>query len=196
MQGTWALTLRSLRQDSRLLRFHWLRFGVAAGLILAVHDSSSWSKVAEAPGRDLLESLGWANFWAVTIAGVLLFAPTITEEKEDQTLGQLRMTGIGPASLLLGKALPKLVQLLLVLIVQLPLVWLTLTLGGVDWPKKFVRRRFVSDMTVPRALKRRGTPRCLVRAALSSPSQKSPAGRKAGFMQKCSSFRELHALLS
>ncbi len=134
MHGTWALTLRSLRQDSRLLRFHLLRLAVVSALaciVLAAWDSVQYS---EAPGRDLLEALGWANFWAVTIAGVLLFAPTITEEKEDQTLGLLRMTGMGPASLLLGKALPKLVQLLLILIVQLPLVWLTLTLGGVDWP--------------------------------------------------------------
>ncbi len=133
MPGTWALTLRSLRQDSRLLRFHLLRFAIAVAVVLGILAASESARVAEAPGRDLLEALGWANFWAVTIAGVLLFAPTITEEKEDQTLGLLRMTGIGPASLLLGKALPKLVQLLLVLIVQLPLVWLTRTLGGVDW---------------------------------------------------------------
>ncbi len=133
MPGTWALTLRSLRQDSRLLRFHLLRFAIAVAVVLGILAASESARVAEAPGRDLLEALGWANFWAVTIAGVLLFAPTITEEKEDQTLGLLRMTGIGPASLLLGKALPKLVQLLLVLIVQLPVVWLTRTLGGVDW---------------------------------------------------------------
>lgn len=133
MQGTWALTLRSLRQDSRLLRFHLLRLGVASGLVLAVYLMWGWAPSSTAPGRDLLEALGWANFWAVSVAGVLLFAPTIAEEKEDQTLGLLRMTGIGPTSLLLGKALPKLLQLLLVLIVQLPLVWLTLTLGGVDW---------------------------------------------------------------
>lgn len=134
MQGTWALTLRSLRQDSRLLRFHLLRLAVASALVLAVLTVWDSAEYSEAPGRFLLEILGWANFWSVTIAGVLLFVPTITEEKEDQTLGLLRMTGIGPASLLLGKALPKLAQLLLVLIVQLPLVWLTLTLGGVDWP--------------------------------------------------------------
>ncbi len=116
------------------MRFHLLRLAIAVGIVLALWASCESMNYREAPGRDLLETLGWANFWAVTIAGVLLFAPTITEEKEDQTLGLLRMTGIGPASLLLGKALPQLVQLLLILIVQLPLVWLTLTLGGVDWP--------------------------------------------------------------
>ncbi len=133
MHGTWALTLRSLRQDSRLLRFHLLRLVVAVGVGVALVAACESMGFQEAPGRELLEALGWTNFWAVTIAGVLLFAPTITEEKEDQTLGLLRMTGIGPSSLLLGKALPKLGQLLLVLIVQLPLVWLTRTLGGVDW---------------------------------------------------------------
>ena len=99
MQGTWALTLRSLRQDSRLLRLHLLRFGVASAIALAVHELGTLSPNCQAPGRDLLEALAWANFWAVTIAGVLLFAPTITEENEDQTLGLLRMTGIGPASI-------------------------------------------------------------------------------------------------
>ena len=133
MQGTWALTLRTLRQDSRQLRFLVLRFGVAFLLVLAVWGMGSRSQYLEAPGRELLSILAVANFFAVSCVGVLLFAPSITEEKEEQTLGLLRMTGIGPAALILGKTIPRLIQLGLVLIVQLPLVWLTPTLGGVDW---------------------------------------------------------------
>ena len=134
MQGTWALTIRSLRQDSRLLRYHVLRFAVAALLAFAVFVMWESGIRGESPGRDLLSALAYMNLFAVTIVGGLLFAPTITEEKEEQTLGLLRMTRIGPSSLLLGKALPKLALIVLVLIVQLPLVFLTRTLGGVDWP--------------------------------------------------------------
>jgi len=134
MQGTWALTIRSLRQDSRLLRYHLLRFAVAALLAFAVFVMWESGIRGESPGRDLLSALAYMNLFAVTIVGGLLFAPTITEEKEEQTLGLLRMTRIGPSSLLLGKALPKLALIVLVLIVQLPLVFLTRTLGGVDWP--------------------------------------------------------------
>ncbi len=134
MQGTWALTLRTLRQDSRQLRFHLLRLGVAFLLLLAVWGMQSSSQYLDAPGRELLSGLAAVSFFFITVVGVLLFAPSITEEKAEQTLGLLRMTGIGPASLVLGKTIPRLIQFGLVLIIQLPLVWLTPTLGGVDWP--------------------------------------------------------------
>ena len=134
MQGTWALTIRSLRQDNRLLRYHLLRFAVAGLLAFMVLVMWESGLRGESPGRDMLYALAFANLFAVTIVGGLLFAPTITEEKEEQTLGLLRMTRIGPSALLLGKSIPKLVLISLILIIQLPLVFLTRTLGGVDWP--------------------------------------------------------------
>ncbi len=134
MQGTWALTVRSLRQDSRLTRYHLLWFAVAGLLVMSVYFLSESDLRGESPGRDLLSAMAFTNLFGVSIVGVFLFAPTITEEKEEQTLGLLRMTRIGPSALLLGKTLPKLVLISLVLIVQLPLVFLTRTLGGVDWP--------------------------------------------------------------
>ncbi len=134
MQGTWALTIRSLRQDNRLLRYHLLRFAVAGLLAIMVLVMWESGLRGESPGRDMLYALAFANLFAVTIVGGLLFAPTITEEKEEQTLGLLRMTRIGPSALLLGKSIPKLVSISLILIIQLPLVFLTRTLGGVDWP--------------------------------------------------------------
>lgn len=134
MQGTWALTVRSLRQDNRLMRYHLLRFAVAGLLAIMVLIMWEAGLRGESPGRDLLSMLAYANFFAVTIVGGFLFAPTITEEKEEQTLGLLRMTHIGPSALVLGKSIPKLMLISLILIVQMPLLFLTRTLGGVDWP--------------------------------------------------------------
>lgn len=134
MQGTWALTVRSLRQDNRLMRYHLLRFAVAGLLALMVLFIWEAGLRGESPGRDLLSILAYANLFAVTLVGGFLFAPTITEEKEDQTLGLLRMTHIGPSALVQGKSFPKLMLISLILIVQMPLLFLTRTLGGVDWP--------------------------------------------------------------
>lgn len=134
MQGTWALTVRSLRQDNRLMRYHLLRFAVAGLLAFIVLMMWLSGLRGESPGHDLLSMLAYSNLFAVTIVGGFLFAPTITEEKEEQTLGLLRMTQIGPSALILGKSIPKLVLISLILIVQMPLLFLTRTLGGVDWP--------------------------------------------------------------
>lgn len=132
MHGLWALTLRSLRSDSRLIRFHWLRVGVAAFSFFALISLNS-SLSETAPGRILLLAMLGMNLYFVTWGGALLFAPVIAEEKEAGTLGLLRMTGIGPAALILGCFLPKLIQIGLILVVQFPMFCLTVTLGGVDW---------------------------------------------------------------
>lgn len=132
MHGLWALTLRSLRSDSRLIRFHGLRVGVAAFSFFALISLNS-SLSETAPGRILLLAMLGMNLYFVTWGGALLFAPVIAEEKEASTLGLLRMTGIGPAALILGSFLPKLIQVGLILVVQFPMFCLTVTLGGVDW---------------------------------------------------------------
>ena len=132
MHGLWALTLRSLRSDSRLIRFHGLRVGVAAFSFFALISLNS-SLSETAPGRVLLLAMLGMNLYFVTWGGALIFAPVIAEEKEAGTLGLLRMTGIGPAALILGSFLPKLIQIGLILVVQFPMFCLTVTLGGVDW---------------------------------------------------------------
>ena len=80
----------------------------------------------------MIGALGFA-----TLAGPLMFATCITEEKEEQTLGLLRMANVGPLSLLLGKLAPRLASALLILIVQFPFTLLAITLGGVGWSQVF-----------------------------------------------------------
>jgi len=45
----------------------------------------------------------YLNFCFITLGGVGYFATAITEEKEELTLGLLKMADIGPLTLLLGK---------------------------------------------------------------------------------------------
>jgi ABC-type transport system involved in multi-copper enzyme maturation permease subunit len=62
---------------------------------------------------------------------VSFFATAITEEKELDTLGLLKMAGIDPLGILLGKSTSRLLGTILLLLVQLPFTLLAITLGGV-----------------------------------------------------------------
>jgi ABC-type transport system involved in multi-copper enzyme maturation permease subunit len=72
------------------------------------------------------------NFFAITVFGLATFASAITEEKEDDTLGLLRMTRLNPLAILLGKSTARLLEGLLLLAVQVPFTMLCITLGGVS----------------------------------------------------------------
>ena len=54
----------------------------------------------------------------------------MAEEKEEQTLGLLRMTGLSPLSILLGKSTSRLCGALLLLAAQFPFTIFAVTLGG------------------------------------------------------------------
>jgi hypothetical protein len=73
----------------------------------------------------------------ITVGGVSVFATPITEEKEEATLGLLRMAGINPLGLLLGKSSTRLFAAALILAIQIPFTLLAITLGGVLWPQIF-----------------------------------------------------------
>lgn len=130
MQKTLALLHRSLRTDVRLLRTHLFRGGLIAVVLLLLWNAheSTW---ASSPGLEFFSWLQYWNFWFITFAGATFFATPITEEKEELTLGLLRIAGIGPVSLLLGKWLPRVVGAVLLLSVQFPFTLLAITLGGI-----------------------------------------------------------------
>jgi ABC-type transport system involved in cytochrome c biogenesis permease component len=68
----------------------------------------------------------------VTLAGVSYFATAITEEKEEGTLGLLRMTDLNPIAILLGKSTSRLSAALLMLAATFPFTLLAVTLGGIS----------------------------------------------------------------
>lgn len=130
LHKTFALLHRSLRTDVRLLRTHFFRAGLLALVLFWLFEERG-SLMSGSPGLQLFSFLVYCNFWFITLAGGLYFSTSITEEKEEQTLGLLRLAGISPATLLLGKWLPRIIGGLLLIAIQVPFTLLSITLGGV-----------------------------------------------------------------
>ncbi len=133
MNKTLALLVRALRTESRDIKSHLFRFGLAGVVVLIL--LMGWLSLdnQSAPGSTLFKTMTWANWVFVTLAGGTIFAIAISEETEQQTLGLLRMANIGPLSLLLGKWLPRMLTAMVLISIQFPFTWLTVTLGGVSW---------------------------------------------------------------
>jgi hypothetical protein len=127
-----ALFARSLREQSRTKFTPLARGGIALLLLIFIALSEHQFTKFSAPGQYVLMILAKVNFFAITIFGLSTFASAITEEKEDDTLGLLRMTRLNPLSILLGKSTARLFEGFLLLAVQLPFTMLCITLGGIS----------------------------------------------------------------
>lgn len=84
-----------------------------------------------ASGLDLIRNVMNCCYWCLTLLGVTYFSVAITEEKEEETLPLLRMTGIRNITLLIGKSVPRLAVVLLLILIAAPFLMLAVTLGGV-----------------------------------------------------------------
>ena len=130
---TVALMLRAWRVDARDLKAHLLRVlapaTVLCSLVVIHFDRNSWG----APGATLFSWITTLNYVVTTLAGVTLFATTISEECEGRTLGLLRLADISPLAILIGKWIPRLTNVAWLVILQFPFVLLAVTLGGVLW---------------------------------------------------------------
>jgi ABC-type transport system involved in multi-copper enzyme maturation permease subunit len=128
-----ALFERALRLETRSLLMCLARVGLLVIILLVLFPVQTMARVGMygAPGLRFLEPMVWINLICITLAGLSYFASAITEEKEEMTLGLLRMTDLNPVAILLGKSTSRLVGALLLLLVQVPFVLLAVTLGGV-----------------------------------------------------------------
>jgi hypothetical protein len=126
-----ALFVRSVRVESRHWTTYWARAGLGAVLLLVVWSVSGngWTG---APGLTFFKGVVWFELIAITIFGLSYFASPISEEKEEQTLGLLRMAGLSPLVLLLGKSASRLLGALLLVAGQIPFTIFAVTLGGVS----------------------------------------------------------------
>ena len=131
LSGSLALFDRALKTEASGLRGHLLRLGFAGFIEIALLIAAATSLSLGAPGLAFFENICWLNVLFISLAGVSLFATAVTEEKEEGTLGLLRMANVGRAALMLGKSTSRLVAALLLLGVQMPFVLLAITLGGV-----------------------------------------------------------------
>ena len=133
MNKTLALLVRALRTESRDIKSHLFRLGLAVFFVLILWLGQSSIRFESAPGRLIFKWMTVANWVFITLAGGTFFAIAISEETEQQTLGLLRMANVGPLSLLLGKWLPRMLTAIVLISIQFPFTWLTVTLGGVSW---------------------------------------------------------------
>jgi len=130
--GVAPFVVRSLRLESRQFKpylFRILLLLFMGGALILVHAGQSR---LGAPGLSLFKPIVWMSLLAVCVAGPFFFASVITEEKEGMTLGFLKIAGLSPFSILLGKSSCQLTSAVTLLLAQVPFVMLAVTLGGVS----------------------------------------------------------------
>src|SRR5262245_16371790 len=128
-RGISALLERSLRIDARSWQTHVARLGLMLGIYLSLSFAYATSGMFGAPGLRFFEANVFLNVIFLTLLGVGFFSTAITEEKEEDTLGLMLMAGISPLGLLIGKLGGRLVQALLLILVQYPFTLLAITMG-------------------------------------------------------------------
>lgn len=111
---------------------HLLRAGLCAFVLLNLF-SFSYTTVAGAAGRNLFQWIASTTAIFATICVPLLFASTVTEEKEAQTMALLRIANVNALTIISGKAIPRLTELLLILLALFPFTLLAITLGGLTY---------------------------------------------------------------
>lgn len=128
---TSAFLTRSIRQESRLLSHHMVRGAMVAMMLFLLFLQVMETARFGAAGLTLISNVIQCCYWCLTLLGVMYFAVAITEEKEEETLPLLRMTGVRDVTLLLGKSLPRLAVVILLILIAVPFLMLAVTLGGV-----------------------------------------------------------------
>lgn len=138
-----ALFIRSLREDSRLKFTYFSRAGLVTVILFflfMIQSSFGWSN---APGLHFFQTVVMIDLAFVLLAAVSYFSSAISEEKEEMTLGLLRMTNLNPLSILLGKSTSRLCNAALLFAAQLPFTLLAITLGGIS-----LRQIFAAYLTI------------------------------------------------
>jgi len=130
-----ALFTRSFRVDARSTMPHVLRLLFACAILFELIWTHEMELMFGAPGLTVFLWISWLNFGVISLAGIGYFSSAISEEKEEDSLGLLKMAGVGPVALLLGKSTTRLISVLLLLAVEFPFVLLSITLGGVTMPQ-------------------------------------------------------------
>lgn len=127
-----ALFTRSLRELLRSKMSYWVLVAMVGVIFIFLLGAQSDATNSTAPGLGFLLNSLFVELTFVTLAAVSYFATAITEEKEEGTLGLLRMTNLDPLAILLGKSTSRLAAALLLLTATIPFTLLAITLGGVS----------------------------------------------------------------
>lgn len=130
LHGVWQLAKQSLTLDARRVGMHAVRFGLLAVLYAAV-VVSRWNVTVSAGGLWLFHAQLLITAFYMSVNAIYGFSQTIAEDKEDGSLGLMRMAGVSGLAILLGKTLSRLFDASLLLALQVPFTLVAITLGGV-----------------------------------------------------------------
>lgn len=131
LNGIFLLFHQTLRRDAREMRKHVVMGIVVSITCLNLLYAHLFSTFMSVPGLRLFQLTTWMNVVLIGLCGIGTFATAITEEKEENMLGLLRLAGINVVSLLLGKSTSRLVHIFYLLWIQFPFTLLAVTLGGI-----------------------------------------------------------------
>ena len=129
---TFALFIRSLREDTRAKFTPIGRASLVLVVLFFIAIQQRSFARQPAPGLQVFFTVMMVNLFGLVLGGITAFCSAITEEKEDDTLGLLRMTNLSPLAILFGKGISRLVSGVLLIVSQLPFTMLCVTLGGVS----------------------------------------------------------------
>lgn len=110
----------------------WLRMAMLIGFLAFVVEGFRWLD-EETPGRDLFDIFIFVNAVVLVCFSCVYFSTAITEEKADENLALMRMSGMTPFVILFGKGASRMISALHLLIAQAPYVLLTVALGGIGY---------------------------------------------------------------
>lgn len=129
--GVLALFGRSLRTDARSFYVQLMRGLPILVVYISILFTLSSSSRFGAPGLQMFRMLVWLNAIFAGLLSIGYFSTSISEEKEEDTLGLMQMAGISPLGILLGKVGGRVFQTLLLIAVQYPFTLLAVTMGGI-----------------------------------------------------------------
>ncbi|MGV3773111.1 MAG: ABC transporter permease [Verrucomicrobiales bacterium] len=132
---TLPIVERELRVASRQRRTYWERFawGIISILIASyiIYDWGSGSQAQQA--QNIFYSISAIAFFYAIMAGTILTADAVSEEKREGTLGLLFLTNLKGYDVILGKLTAKSLHATYGLITIFPIMAITFLMGGVDW---------------------------------------------------------------
>ncbi|MFN9719062.1 MAG: hypothetical protein ACK58L_10235 [Planctomycetota bacterium] len=125
----------TLKMDARSIFPYILRAVFAVLLLFGISMAMAGTSLfgTNNAGLSFFGYICAMNVAVITVAGVSYFVSAVTEEKDSGTYALLRLAGMSPLSITLGKSTSRLVSSLMLLIIQLPFTFLSITLGGILW---------------------------------------------------------------
>lgn len=122
----------SAGRSGKTLLIFGVYLGLLAGLLLLLWPAGGVQSVVSEGARKIFSIFFFVNLTLILLMTPAFTAPSITTERERNTYGALFTTLLTRREILLGKLLPPLLPILLMVLLSLPIASLCALTGGVD----------------------------------------------------------------